>query len=102
VKFNYIFYHDIFTSLNIHTHTHTHTNTPQGPEAHACNPSYTGGRRDQEDGGSKLAQANSSQDPISKTLNKHRAGGVAQAVQCLPSKLEPLNSNPSTAKKKFF
>jgi hypothetical protein len=31
----------------------------------ACNPSYSGGR-DQEDHGSKLAQENSFQDPISK------------------------------------
>jgi hypothetical protein len=30
--------------------------------AHACNPSYSGGR-DQEDHGSKPAQANSSPDP---------------------------------------
>jgi hypothetical protein len=30
--------------------------------AHARNPSYSGGR-DQEDGGLKLAQGNSSQDP---------------------------------------
>jgi hypothetical protein len=33
--------------------------------AHACNPSYSGGR-DQEDRSSKPAQANSSRDPISK------------------------------------
>jgi hypothetical protein len=33
--------------------------------AHACNPSYSGGR-DKEDHGSKPAQANSSRDPISK------------------------------------
>jgi hypothetical protein len=33
--------------------------------AHSYNPSYSGGR-DQEDWGSKSAQANSSQDPISK------------------------------------
>jgi hypothetical protein len=33
--------------------------------AHTCNPSYSGGR-DQEDHSSKPAQANSSQDPISK------------------------------------
>jgi hypothetical protein len=35
------------------------------PVAHACNPSYSGGR-DQEDSGSKPTQANSLQDPISK------------------------------------
>jgi hypothetical protein len=33
--------------------------------AHVCNPSYSGGR-DQEDHGLKPAQANSSQDLISK------------------------------------
>jgi hypothetical protein len=46
--------------------------------AHSCNPSYSGGR-DQEDHGSKPAQANSLQDPISKTFHKNRAGGVAQS-----------------------
>jgi hypothetical protein len=35
------------------------------PLAHACNPSYSGGR-DQEDRGSKPAWTNSLQDPISK------------------------------------
>jgi hypothetical protein len=34
--------------------------------AHACNPSYSGGR-DQEDCSLKPAQGNSSRDPISKT-----------------------------------
>jgi hypothetical protein len=48
--------------------------------AHACNPSYSGGR-DQEDQGSKPAQANSSQDLIlKKILHKNRTGGVAQGV----------------------
>jgi hypothetical protein len=37
----------------------------QAPVTHACNPSYSGGR-DQEDRSSKPAWANSSQDPISK------------------------------------
>jgi hypothetical protein len=40
------------------------------PVAHACNPSYLGGR-DQEDLSSKPAWANSSQDPISKE-NHHK------------------------------
>jgi hypothetical protein len=35
------------------------------PAAHACYPSYSGGR-DQEDQGSKPAQGNSSCDPILK------------------------------------
>jgi hypothetical protein len=37
----------------------------QAPVAHACNPSHSGGR-DQEEHGSKPAQPNSSRDPISK------------------------------------
>jgi hypothetical protein len=43
--------------------------------AHACNPSYSGGR-DQEDHVLKPAWANSSWDPIFKK----RAGGVSQGV----------------------
>jgi hypothetical protein len=40
------------------------------PVAHTCNPSYSGGR-DQEDCGLKPTWANSSRDPISKkTLHK--------------------------------
>jgi hypothetical protein len=35
------------------------------PEAHACNPNYSGGR-DQQERGSKLAWANSLWDPMSK------------------------------------
>jgi hypothetical protein len=45
--------------------------------AHTCNPSYSGGR-EQEDHGLKPAGTTSSQDPISKTLHKSQAGGVAQ------------------------
>jgi hypothetical protein len=41
--------------------------------AHACNPSYSVGR-DQEDHGSKPAQANSWRDPVTKNW----ADGVAQ------------------------
>jgi hypothetical protein len=37
----------------------------KAPVAHACNPSYSGGK-DKEDQGSKPAWASSSQDPISK------------------------------------
>jgi hypothetical protein len=47
--------------------------------AHACNPSYSGGR-DQEEGGWRTAQENSLRGLISKTLHKNRAGGVAQGV----------------------
>jgi hypothetical protein len=45
--------------------------------AHTCNPNYSGGR-DQEDGGSKPALANSSRDPILKNPSQKMAGGVAQ------------------------
>jgi hypothetical protein len=44
---------------------------------HACNPSYSGGR-DQEDRDLKPAQANSSWDPIKKKKSQKRAGRVAQ------------------------
>jgi hypothetical protein len=48
------------------------------PVAHACNISYSGDG-DQKDHGLKPAQANSSQDPISKNpITKNWAGGVAQ------------------------
>jgi hypothetical protein len=45
--------------------------------AHASNPSYSGGR-DQEDCGSKPAWGNSSQEPISKIPITKRAARVAQ------------------------
>jgi hypothetical protein len=44
------------------------------PVAHACNPSYSAGR-DQENHGSKPTQANSSRDLISKQAIIERAGG---------------------------
>jgi hypothetical protein len=47
--------------------------------AHTCNPSYTGGR-DQEDQDSKPVHAKISQDLISKNPSKEMAGGVAQGV----------------------
>jgi hypothetical protein len=47
--------------------------------AHTCNPSYSGGR-DQEDHSSKPAQANSSRDPISKKPSQRRAGGVVLGI----------------------
>jgi hypothetical protein len=48
----------------------------QARVAQARNPSYSGGR-DQEDRGPKLAWASSLQDPISKIPNTKRTGGVA-------------------------
>jgi hypothetical protein len=47
---------------------------------HACNPSYSGGR-DQEDLGSKPVQANSSLDSISKkNHHKKKTDGMVQVV----------------------
>jgi hypothetical protein len=48
------------------------TGYSQVPVAHAYNPSYSGGR-DQEDGGSKPAGGNSSQAPSLKN-NLHNKG----------------------------
>jgi hypothetical protein len=45
--------------------------------AHAYNPSYSGGR-DQEDRSLKPAQANSSRNLILKNPSQKRAGGLAQ------------------------
>jgi hypothetical protein len=52
------------------------------PVAHACNPRYSEGR-DQEDW---------------NTQHTNRAGGVAQVLECWPSKHEALSSNSSTTK----
>jgi hypothetical protein len=49
--------------------------------AHACNPSYSGGR-DQEDHSSKPAQENSSQDPISKKPSTKK--GWRSGSRCRP------------------
>jgi hypothetical protein len=51
--------------------------------ADASNPSYSG-RRDQEDCSLKPAQANSSQDLISKIPYTKRAGRMAQGVDQAP------------------
>jgi hypothetical protein len=56
--------------------------------AHACNPSYSGGR-DQEDRGSKPAQENSSRDYLETTL--HKKGIVGWL------KVKVLSSNHSTS-----
>jgi hypothetical protein len=47
--------------------------------AHTCNPSYSGGR-DQEELSSKPAWINSSRDPILKNLFTKRAGEVAEGI----------------------
>jgi hypothetical protein len=50
------------------------------PVAQACNPSYSGGR-DQEDGGLKPAWANSLQDPISKKPPQKKGGGLVEQLK---------------------
>jgi hypothetical protein len=66
--------------------------------AHTCNPSYSAGR-DQKDCSSKLAWVNF-RDPISKIPNtKKGTGGVAQAVEHLPSKCEAQSSKLQHQKK---
>jgi hypothetical protein len=69
------------------------THFGQAPLAHACNPSYSGGR-DQEDCGSKPAWANSSARPyLKKSFTKLRL------VEWLKAKA--MSSSPSTAKNKI-
>jgi hypothetical protein len=78
--------------------------------AHACNPSYSGGR-DQEDGGSKPAWANSSvRSYLEKPFTKIRlvewlkvktlsssSSTIKYIYIYLPTKCEVLRSNPSVA-----
>jgi hypothetical protein len=59
----------------------------QAPVAHASNPSYL----EAEDHGLRPAQANRSQDPISKITRAKWTGGVAQAAERLLCKCEALN-----------
>jgi hypothetical protein len=72
--------------------------------AHACNPSYSGGR-DQEDRGSKPVWANSSWDPISKNPSHTHAHththththkiGLVECLKCRPWIQAPeLKKNP--------
>jgi hypothetical protein len=63
--------------------------------AHDCNPSYSGGR-DQEDSGSKPAMGKQFVRPyLKKYPTKKRAGRVTQVVEH-----EALSLNPSTSRKK--
>jgi hypothetical protein len=63
---------------------------------HACNPSYSGGR-DQEDRDLKPAQANSSWDPIKKKKSQKRAG--SWLMPCL-ARVKPWVQMQSHQKKK--
>jgi hypothetical protein len=57
--------------------------------AHTCNLSYSGGR-DQEDDGSKPAQANSLQDPIWKISIREKKGkGVGVVAQGVGPEFKP-------------
>jgi hypothetical protein len=82
--------------------------TSQAPVAHACNPSYSGGR-DQENRSLKPAQANSSWDPIMEIPNTHTQTHTDTHTkswqECLKWKnlanvSEALSSNPSTTQKR--
>jgi hypothetical protein len=61
--------------------------------AQACNPSYSQSR-DQEDCGSKAAQANCETLSGKFPIQKNRTGRVTQVVEYLPRKCMALTSNP--------
>jgi hypothetical protein len=63
--------------------------------AHACNPTFSGGR-DQEDQGSMPTQENSSWEPILKIPS------TKQGREHLPSKWEALSSNHNTEEKNIL
>jgi hypothetical protein len=99
-----------FTRVHDHTQCRRILMLKKKNTDHTCNPTYSGGRN-QEDRSSKPAWANISRDPVLKMSNtyththththtKTRAGGVAQAIECLPSKYEALSSKPSTTREK--
>jgi hypothetical protein len=77
------------------------TNTSQVPGVHTCNPSYSGGR-DQEDRGSKLAPNKQFMRPyLEKNPLQKRAGEVAQVIEHLLSKRRALSSTSSTDPQKI-
>jgi hypothetical protein len=57
------------------TPAHLKRKVKLAPVAHTFNPSYSGGR-DQEDHSLKLSRANSLQDPVSKKKTFHKKGMV--------------------------
>jgi hypothetical protein len=68
--------------------------------AHACNPSYSGGR-DQEDHSSKPALGKQFSRPyLEKNPSYKRTDEVSPAVSMPDWQHEALSSNPSAAKKK--
>jgi hypothetical protein len=77
---------------------YTEYSAEPGLVAHACNPSYSGGR-DQEDRSSKPAGANSSRDPISKK-NKKRITKIGLVKWLKVSRWRPRVQTPVPPKKK--
>jgi hypothetical protein len=66
-----LFWLSYFDSVKVLT---SRIHTSQAPVSHACNPSYSGGRH-QEDWGSRPAWENSLRDPISKIAPTKRGQG---------------------------
>jgi hypothetical protein len=66
--------------------------------AHACNPSYSGGRH-QEDCGLKPAQANSLQDPIWKNTSQQQ--GWWSGSRCRPCVQTPVPQKRKKERKKM-
>jgi hypothetical protein len=69
-----------------------------GSSGSCCNPSYSGGR-DQDDGGSKPAQDKSLQDPILK--KKLYKKGWQSGSRCRPSTNKQTNKQKSNKNKKI-
>jgi hypothetical protein len=67
--------------------------------AHACNPSYSEGR-DQEDCGSKPAWTGSFQDPISKKKKITKTDWWSGVVQDVSLEFKPKYCNKKKKKKK--
>jgi hypothetical protein len=84
----------VFWSFNV---SFLSTIACQAPMVHACNPSYSGGR-DQEDCSWKPAQILCN-ILFGKYPTQNRAEDMAQVVEGLPSKQEALHSNSSIMKK---
>jgi hypothetical protein len=80
------------------TQSPKNNHSSQALVAHTCNRSYSRGRN-QEDCSSKPAQANSSQDPISKIPTQKRAKGAAEEVERLSSKCKPRVKTPVLPKR---
>jgi hypothetical protein len=71
-------------------------NNSQVLVAHACNPSYSGGR-DHKDPGSKPAWANSSRDPILKK-NPSQEKNWWSGLKCRPQVQSPVPQGENNIK----